>query len=107
MSENSSKSKWYSYILNKYVIVGVAFVVWMIFFDQNSYLLHKELREDIVNLKEEKAYFETEIEKEKGQLEELQNNPDEYERLAREKYLMKRENEDIYVIEKKDSVENE
>lgn len=107
MSEESSQQKWYHYILNKYVIVGLAFIIWMIFFDQNSYLLHKELDEDITNLKEERAYFEKEIQQEQESLDMLNQDPEEYERIAREKYLMKKENEDIFVIEKKDSLKHE
>ncbi|MGI9527488.1 MAG: FtsB family cell division protein [Weeksellaceae bacterium] len=100
-------NKWIKYFLNKYTIVGLLFVVWMTFFDQNSYYLHKEIDDDIIRLKEEKAYFENEISIESAQLEELKKNPFQYEKLAREKYLMKRENEDIFVIEKKDSVSYE
>ena len=107
MSEKTTKMKWYNYLLNKYFIVGLAFVVWMVFFDQNSYLLHKDLDDDIVNLREERAYFEAEIEKEQNHLDRMEQDPREYERLAREKYLMKKENEDIFVIEKKDSLEYE
>lgn len=104
MSERTTKTKWYNYVLNKYFIVGLAFAVWMVFFDQNSYLLHKDLDDDIVNLREERAYFKAEIEKEQNHLDRMEKDPREYERLAREKYLMKKENEDIFVIEKKDSL---
>ena len=107
MSEKKSNKKWFSILLNKYLIVGLAFLVWMIFFDQNSYLMHNNLDEDIRELKEEKQYFEKEIEVEGSELKRLENQPEEYEKLAREKYLMKRENEDIFVIEKKDTIINE
>lgn len=107
MSEKPNKRKWIYYFINKYFIVGLSFVVWMIFFDQNSYLLHRQLNENISNLMEERDYFQSEIQKENEQLEQLENNPEEYERLAREKYLMKKENEDIFVIEIKDSLQHE
>lgn len=105
--EESGKKNWYKYILNKYVIVGVAFAVWMIFFDQNSYLLHRDLDEDIVELNEEKSFLKSEIETEDSELKRLNEHPEEFEKLAREKYLMKRENEDIFIIETKDTIENE
>lgn len=105
--EESGKKNWYKYILNKYVIVGVAFAVWMIFFDQNSYLLHRDLDEDIVELNEERSFLKSEIETEDSELKRLKKNPEEFEKLAREKYLMKRENEDIFIIETKDTIENE
>lgn len=107
MSEKPNKRKWIFYFINKYFIVGVSFVVWMVFFDQNSYLLHKQLNENISELREERNYFKSEIQKEKVQLKKLEEDPEEYERLAREKYLMKKENEDIFVIEIKDSLEHE
>lgn len=105
--EESGKKNWYKYILNKYVIVGAAFAVWMIFFDQNSYLLHRDLDEDIVELNEERSFLKSEIETEDSELKRLKKNPEEFEKLAREKYLMKRENEDIFIIETKDTIENE
>lgn len=101
------ESKWAKFFLNKYLIVGLFFVIWMTFFDQNSYYLHKEIDEDIIKLNEEKAYYEKEIQIEKHQLEELNNNPEQYEKLAREKYLMKKENEDIFVIETPDTTHYE
>ncbi|MDO5654829.1 MAG: septum formation initiator family protein [Flavobacteriaceae bacterium] len=101
------KKKWWTYFLNKYMIVGIAFVVWMVFFDQNSYLLHRSLDHDIIELKEERKFFKGEIEEESEKLEKMDKNPEEFERLAREKYLMKRENEDIFVIQKLDTVEDE
>lgn len=107
MSEKPTKKKWIFLFINKYFIVGLAFAVWMVFFDQNSYLLHKQLKENISELEIERDYFKSEIQKEEAQLERLANDPEEYERLAREKYLMKKENEDIFVIQIKDSLKHE
>ncbi|MXV38359.1 hypothetical protein GO491_06660 [Flavobacteriaceae bacterium Ap0902] len=104
---NKKNKHWSRYFLNKYFIVGLLFLVWMTFFDQNSYYLHKEIDEDIEKLTDEKTYFEKEIEKEEKQLNQLKKDPEQYERLAREKYLMKKENEDIFVIIKKDSTDYE
>lgn len=107
MSEEKTHKKWYQFLWNKYFIVGLAFVVWMTFFDQNSYLLHNELDKDLKRLREDKNYYEKEIDTESQELYNLEKNPGEYEKLAREKYLMKRENEDIFVIDKKDTLNHE
>ncbi|MDO5509344.1 MAG: septum formation initiator family protein [Weeksellaceae bacterium] len=97
--EQEPKSKWWTWILNKFVIVGILFMVWMIFFDQNSYRLHRDLDREIVDLKDDRQYFQSEINKQEAELERLNTDQKSYEKLAREKYFMKRENEDIFVIE--------
>lgn len=108
MSEESKNKRWYSFLWNKYLIVGIIFTVWMIFFDQNSYLLHKELDDEIQKLEEDIDYYKSELAEQEVQLNNLEKNKDSYERLAREKYFMKKPNEDIFIIEtKKDSVDNE
>lgn len=108
MKMPSIKSKWSRYILNKYVLVGIFFIIWMLFFDQNSYLLHRELNEEKNKLEEEELYYKTQLDNEAGKLEKLEKDHDAYEKLAREKYWMKRDNEDIFLIEIKDSTqENE
>lgn len=108
MTEKEKQNKrWYHYLLNKYIIIGVFFLIWMLFFDQNSYILHKELNKDIEKLNEDNVYLEKRLKSEVEELEDLKNNPEKIEKLAREKYLMKRENEDIFVIEIKDTLNHE
>ena len=76
--------KWYKLLLNKFTIVTILFIVWMIFFDQNSYFIHKELDEEIKTLKIEKKQYEERLEKETIQLKQIQTDPEEIERIARE-----------------------
>lgn len=78
----------------------------MLFVDSNSLLIHRELNEDITDLEDEKAYYKNEIEKDKKAIKEL-STEDGLEKLAREKYYMKKENEDIYIIEYEDSLKLE
>ena len=75
----------------------------MLFMDTNSFLFHKELNAEINNLKEQKKKLKIEIEKDKKIIEDL-NNIDNYEAYAREKFFMKKDNEEIYIIEFKDSI---
>ena len=91
---------------NLFVIILIAFAIWMLFFDANSYLIHHELNSEIDDLEDEKDYYRREIEKDKKALEELSTD-EGLEKLAREKYYMKRENEEIYIIEYEDSLKND
>lgn len=84
--------------LNKYIIVGLFFVIWMLFLDNYSYLNHRFLNKEVDELQKNKTYYESEITKDKKSIKKLQNSA-EIERFARQKYYMKRENEDIYIVE--------
>ncbi|NRA92676.1 MAG: septum formation initiator family protein [Psychroserpens sp.] len=75
----------------------------MLFIDSNSLIIHRELNEDISDLENEKEYYRKEIEKDNKAIKEL-STEEGIERLAREKYYMKKENEDIYIIEYEDSL---
>jgi len=83
---------------NKYIIVLVIFVIWMVFFDENSILNHLEFNKEIDKLNTEKEYYKNEIKKDKELLKKLENKQ-ELEKFAREQYNMKKENEEIYLIE--------
>lgn len=83
---------------NRYVIVLVFFSVWMLFLDNTSYLEHRILNKQLEELENNKKYYQEEIRKD-GENIKLLNNPDQIEKYAREKYYMKRDSEDIYIIE--------
>jgi cell division protein FtsB len=91
------------YLKNIFVIIFIVFAVWMLFIDANSLLIHHELNSDISDLEDEKEYYKKEIEKDEKAIKEL-STEDGIEKLAREKYYMKKENEDIYIIEYEDSL---
>lgn len=88
---------------NIFVLIFVVFVIWMLFFDTNSFLTHVELNKEIKDLETEKEYYKREIEKDNKEIKKLSND-DGLEKFAREKYYMKRENEEIYIIEYEDSL---
>ena len=87
------------YILNRYFVVSLGFVVWMLFFDQRDFFQQKERRAELNKLEEAKKYYQKEIEQTKGQLNNLQNNPAAIEKYARERYLLRREGEEVYLFE--------
>ncbi len=84
---------------NKYIFVIVLFGVWMTFFDENNLLSRFEYDQKIRKLDNEITYYEKEIEQSTRKKSELQSSNENLEKFAREQYLMKKANEDIFIIE--------
>lgn len=105
---NSYKDKpWFKFLSNKYVWVLLFFSTWMIFLDNYSYFDHRILDNQINELEDNKEYYQQEIRKDEKSIKQL-NNPGQIEKYAREKYYMKKVNEDIYIIEfEGDTIEKE
>ena len=82
----------------KYLIISVAFLIWMTFLDTNSLLIHAELNREIKKLKKRRNALSEEILKDKSLIKKL-NNLDSLEHYAREQYNIKKDNEDIFIIE--------
>ncbi|MEL6812420.1 MAG: septum formation initiator family protein [Bacteroidota bacterium] len=97
------KKKWFIILSSTYVLILLLFFVWMAFFDSNSYFIHKELNDEIKSLESTKEFYQKEIEKDKLFIEKMKDS-NEVEKYAREKYYLKKENEDIYIIENQDSL---
>nr|WP_299172353.1 septum formation initiator family protein [uncultured Allomuricauda sp.] len=95
--------KWFKFMKNIYVLVLTVFVIWMAFFDTNSLMIHLELRSEIQKLKKQQEFLQGEIAKDKEILEKL-SDQGELEKFAREKFYMKKENEEIFLIEYEDSL---
>lgn len=76
-----------------------AFVVWMLFFDRNDVFTQMQRRSELNELKQSKAYFEKQIAENRKFSKDLQFNASAIEKYAREKYLMKRDNEDLFIIQ--------
>lgn len=85
-------------ITNIFVLILIPFLIWMLFFDENSYLVHRKFTKEINNLENTITFYEAKISEDKATIQKLQDSL-QLERFAREKYLMKKENEDIYIIE--------
>ena len=83
---------------SRYTLVLLFFIVWMLFLDNYSYFDHRILDQQINELEENKRYYQQEIAKDKQSIKNL-NNPGQTERYAREKYYMKKDSEDIYIID--------
>ena len=86
------------FLSNRYVIIILLFIIWMLFFDENSYMNHRELNKVIQKDEKTIDYYKKEIRNDEKDIRKLKN-PDSLERYAREEYRMKKKNEDIYIIE--------
>ena len=85
---------------NKYTFVGLLLVIWIALFDKYSFIDRLQLCSKINQLENEQKYYREKIEEDKRKKEELLGNRDNLEKFAREQYLMKKENEDIFIIVK-------
>jgi cell division protein DivIC len=83
---------------NKYVIAMATFIVLMLFVDHNDIFMQLARRRQLDELLMSKKYYEKQIEATKKNLADLQNNSDALERFAREKFLLKKDNEDVFVV---------
>lgn len=83
---------------NKYAISALVFLGWMLFFDRNDVISQYTYRSKLSKLQNEEKYFTLEIEKIKKDMNELMSNPKSLEKFAREKYLMKKDDEEIFVF---------
>jgi len=97
--KNPYKDKaWFQFLSNKYIWSLLFFATWMLFLDNYSYFDHRVLNNQIEELEDNKTYYQEEIKKDEAQIKQLKN-PEQVEKYAREKYYMKKDSEDIYLIE--------
>ncbi len=96
-----------SWIRSKYFIAFATFCVIILFLDKNDFFTQLDRRKELKELRQNKKYYQTQIATERKELEALKNNPATLERYAREKYLMKRDNEELFLVpEKPDNTKN-
>ncbi|NTW32771.1 MAG: septum formation initiator family protein [Bacteroidetes bacterium] len=88
---------------NKYIIITLVFFTWLLVFDKNNFLSQIELNRKLKQVKEDRKYYLEQIKKNQIETQELLTNPENLEKFAREKYLMKRDSEDIFLIIREDS----
>lgn len=88
-----------SIVKNKFLVAIIGFGVWMFFFDRNDFPSQIERYQKLKELKTNTAYYDQKIEAAKKELEQRKTDPAAYERIAREKYYMKKDNEDIFLFD--------
>jgi cell division protein DivIC len=87
---------------NFYIVTGLCFLVWMLFLDSNDLISRFKLGAKLRNLDREKAYYQEKIADVEKDRHELMTDRELLEKFAREKYLMKKETEDIFIIQEED-----
>tara|TARA_S200000501_G_scaffold347670_1_gene362225 strand:- start:6836 stop:7135 length:300 start_codon:yes stop_codon:yes gene_type:complete len=92
------KNRLLKLIKSTYGVIITLFIIWMIFFDSNSLIIHYELNNNINELDDQKSYYEKEIADDNIELQLIQSDSG-LEKYAREKLLMKKDNEEIFLIE--------
>ncbi len=90
-----------AWIKNKYFLSLSAFIVWILFFDPRDIFTQMQHRQELRELQASKSWYQKEIAKETVEAEQLKSNPATIEKYARENYLMKRDNEDIFIVPEK------
>ncbi|WKW46557.1 septum formation initiator family protein [Myroides sp. JBRI-B21084] len=87
--------KW---VTNRFVLVSLFFIIWLLFFDTYAFFDHRAINKEIEKLENNRDYYQSEIKSDSKNIKKMYRK-EEVERYAREKYYMKRENEDIYIID--------
>ncbi|MCX7744855.1 MAG: septum formation initiator family protein [Flavobacteriales bacterium] len=98
LDEIRSSRIWLRLIRNKYLLVTAFFIVWMAFFDNNNWMYLERLTSEANQKKADRAWYKREIEQVKKEYQELTSSIQAMEKYGREKYFMKRADEDVYVF---------
>lgn len=85
-------------LTNRYLLASAAFGIWMLFFDKNDYFTQRQRALELKELNDKISYYQQQIEVTRQELQALQNDPFTLEKYAREKYYMKRANEEVFVV---------
>jgi cell division protein DivIC len=96
--ENSRNSNIGIALRNKYILTALIFFGWLLLFDQNNLAERRKSTNEYNQLVEEKDYYLRKIDEDRKRINELKTNSDNLEKFAREQYLMKKDDEDIFVI---------
>lgn len=101
MGANGEKFwRWFLFRLkNKYFLTGFIFLLWIAIFDSNNLIDMRGIQKSISRLNNEKVYYNQKIGDDTRKINELRTNKENLEKFAREQYLMKKPNEDLFIID--------
>lgn len=88
------------WLRNKYILTSLFFLSWMLFFDHNDIFLQIERTRELSKLNAGMEFYQAQIDSTKSTLEGIRNDPSRLEKIAREKYLMKRDEEQVFIIDR-------
>ncbi|KEZ94503.1 FtsB family cell division protein [Nonlabens ulvanivorans] len=101
------QNKYWKVFTNKYVLISIIFVIWILFLDANAWLIsHRELDQQIVEKEQNVDFYKRGIQKDQNRIKALKDSAG-IEKFARERYLMKRENEEVFIIQHADSLKKD
>ena len=86
---------------NKYLIFFLLFIFWVLFLDDYNLINQNQMKSKVDDLKDQKEFYISEIKKDSTELSNLKNDSSKQEKFAREKFLMKKDDEDLFIIRKK------
>jgi cell division protein DivIC len=88
-----------AFLKNKYFLTITGLAVWMFFFDRNDVSSQWSRHQKLKELQKNTSYYNQKIEAARAELEKRKNDPSAYEKIAREKYYMKKDNEDLFLFD--------
>ena len=89
----------FAVVSNRYTLALAAFIVWIVFFDENNMFVQRERTQDLVQLNKKIEYYKGQVTQARQELKDLDNDPALLEKYAREKYFMKRDNEEVFIFD--------
>jgi cell division protein FtsB len=101
-SNGFKKGNWHRIFINKYFIAIFLFVAWILFFDENSIMVHQKNRKRLNELQMQKEYYIERIASDQKKLEDLNGGKEDLERYAREQYYMSKPDEEVFIIVEED-----
>jgi cell division protein DivIC len=90
--------KIWPWVRNKYILTIAVFTIWMLFFDQNNMVDRIQMTNEIKQLESDLHYYQEQIDKDSARYHELTTDKENLEKYAREQFLMKKANEDVFVV---------
>jgi cell division protein FtsB len=96
--ESSKNTRIGKALRNKFILTALIFFLWLLLFDQNNLSERRKSAAEYAQLLKEKEYYLQKISEDRKRITELKTNTDNLEKFAREQYLMKKDNEDIFII---------
>jgi hypothetical protein len=93
-----SLSTLFKFLANKYLLTGLCFITWIVFFDDRDLITNLRHRQELLKLEQSKKHYAELIKATQMELHQFQSNPAILEKYAREKYRMKKDHEDLYII---------
>ena len=98
MDKKEVKGKVSKMLSYKYLIAIILFLAWILFFDENSIVIHQQNKKRLQELTQQKVYYKERIESDKQKLEDLKSGVEELEKFAREQYYMSKPDEDVFIV---------